>query len=164
MTQEKPLSLILKLRRANHFAINVIVYCEYHSEIEILNNRKVICHEYTLKNKQEAKEISLPHHQGSFSDEYNNRKINIEFNEILCSEIHGSLARNNKYQIQIEYVTEIHIVIPNTITVCLTIPHKPCPTIPHTPCPKTQAKIWQLMHNKYMLNTFTVLQYFGENG
>ena len=46
MTQEKPVSLILKLRRANNFVINVIVYSEYNSEIEILNNRKVICHEY----------------------------------------------------------------------------------------------------------------------
>ena len=64
---------------------------------------------------QEAKEISLPHHQGSFSDEYNNRKINIDFNEILHSAINGSLARNKKYVIQIEYVTEIHMVIPNTI-------------------------------------------------
>ena len=34
----------------------------------------------------------------------------------------------------------------------------------HTPCPKTQVKTWQLMHNNNMLNTFTVLQYFGENG
>ena len=46
MTQEKPLLLILKLRRANNFVINVIVFCEYDSEIKILNNRKVICHEY----------------------------------------------------------------------------------------------------------------------
>ena len=49
MTQEKPLLLILKLRRANDFVINAIDYCEYVSEIEILNNRKVICHEYALK-------------------------------------------------------------------------------------------------------------------
>ena len=49
MTQEKPVLLILKLRRANNFVINVIVYSEYDSEIEILNNRKVICHEYALK-------------------------------------------------------------------------------------------------------------------
>ena len=49
MTQEKPVSLILKLRRANNFVINVIVYFEYNSEVEILNNRKVICHEYALK-------------------------------------------------------------------------------------------------------------------
>ena len=32
---------------------------------------------------QKPKEISLPHHQGSFSDEYNKRKITIDFNEIL---------------------------------------------------------------------------------
>ena len=49
MTQEKPVSLILKLRRANNLVINVIVYSEYDSEIEILNNRKVTCHEYALK-------------------------------------------------------------------------------------------------------------------
>ena len=126
MTQEKPLSLILKLRRANNFVINIIVYCEYDSEIEILNSRKVICHEYALKNMQEAKEIPLPHHQGSFSDEYfpyyNNRKINIDFNEILHSAINGSLARNKKYEIQIEYVTEIHMVIPNTIHYALPYP------------------------------------------
>ena len=51
MTQEKPVLLILKLRRAKNFVINVIVYSEYDSEIEILNNRKVICHEYALKKK-----------------------------------------------------------------------------------------------------------------
>ena len=49
MIQEKPVSLILKLRRANNFVINVIVYSEYNSEVEILNNRKVICHEYASK-------------------------------------------------------------------------------------------------------------------
>ena len=49
MTQEKPVSLILKLRRANNFVINVIVYSEYNSEVEMLNNRKVICHEYAFK-------------------------------------------------------------------------------------------------------------------
>ena len=49
---------------------------------------------------QEATEFSLHHHQGSFSDEYfpyyNNRKINIDFNEILHSEKNGLLARNKK--------------------------------------------------------------------
>ena len=69
---------------------------------------------------QEATEISLPHHHSvSFSNEYfpynNNRKINTNVNEILCSEINGSLARNQRYEIQIEYFTEIHMVIPNTI-------------------------------------------------
>ena len=49
ITQEKPVLLILKLRRANNFVINVIVYCEYTSEVEMLNNRKVICHEYASK-------------------------------------------------------------------------------------------------------------------
>ena len=76
--------------------------------------------------------------------------------------MNGSLASNKKYKIQITYGnthgnTKYH-------TLCLTIHHTPCLTIPHTPCPKTQAKTWQLMHNKYTLNTFTVLQYFGENG
>ena len=46
MTQEKPVLLILKLRRANNFVINVIVYSEYDSEVEMMNNRNVICHEY----------------------------------------------------------------------------------------------------------------------
>ena len=49
MTQERPLSLILKLRRANKFVINVLVYSEYDYEVEMMNNRKVICHEYALK-------------------------------------------------------------------------------------------------------------------
>ena len=55
MTQEKPVSLILKLRRANNFVINVIVYSEYDSEIEMMNNRKVICHEYALKKHAKSK-------------------------------------------------------------------------------------------------------------
>ena len=55
MTQEKPVSLILKLRRANNFVINVIVYSEYDSEIEMMNNRKVICHEYALKKQAKSK-------------------------------------------------------------------------------------------------------------
>ena len=64
---------------------------------------------------QKVTEISQPHNQSaSFSNEYNNRKINIDFNEILLSEINGSLARN-KYEIQIECITEIHMVIPNAI-------------------------------------------------
>ena len=49
MTQERPLSPILKLRRANNFVKNVIIYCEYDSKVDILNNRNVICHEYALK-------------------------------------------------------------------------------------------------------------------
>ena len=64
MTQEKPVSLILKLRRANNFVINVIVYSEYDSEVETSNNRKVICHEYALKKSmQKVTEISLLHNQ-----------------------------------------------------------------------------------------------------
>ena len=64
---------------------------------------------------QKVTEISQPHNQSaSFSNEYNNRKINIDFNEILRSEINGSIARNKKYEIQIECITEIHTVIPNT--------------------------------------------------
>ena len=55
MTQEKPVLLILKLRRANNFVINVIFYSEYNSEVEMLNNRKVICHEYALKKHAESK-------------------------------------------------------------------------------------------------------------
>ena len=49
MTQEKPVLLILKLRRVNNFVINVIVYSEYNSEVEILNNKKIVCHEYAFK-------------------------------------------------------------------------------------------------------------------
>ena len=55
MTQEKPVSLILKLRRANNFVINVIIYSEYDSEVEMLNNRKVICHEYAFKKHAKSK-------------------------------------------------------------------------------------------------------------
>ena len=51
ITQKKPMSLILKLRRAN----NIIVYSEYDSEVEMLNNRKVICHEYALKKHAKSK-------------------------------------------------------------------------------------------------------------
>ena len=72
MTKEKPVSLILKLRRANNFVINVIVYSEYDSEIEMLNNRKVVCHEYAFKKSmQKVTEISLLHNQSvSSSNEY----------------------------------------------------------------------------------------------
>ena len=55
MTQEKPVSLILKLRRANNFIINVIVDSEYDSEVEMLKNRKVIWHEYALKKQAKSK-------------------------------------------------------------------------------------------------------------
>ena len=46
MTQEKPVSLTIKLRRPNNFVINIIAYSKYDSEVELMNNRKVICHEY----------------------------------------------------------------------------------------------------------------------
>ena len=59
MTQEKPVLLILKLRRANNFIINVIVYSEYDSEVEMLNNRKVICHECASK-KHAISKRNLP--------------------------------------------------------------------------------------------------------
>ena len=90
MTQEKPVSLILKLRRANNFVINVIVYSEYDSEVEMLNNRKVIRHEYALKSMQKVTEISLSHNQSvSSSNEYvpvcNRKMINIDFNEFQHS-------------------------------------------------------------------------------
>ena len=87
MTQEKPVSLILKLRKANNFVINVIVYSEYDSEIEILNNSKVICHDYALKKSmQKVTEISLLHNQSvSSSNEYvpycNRKMINIDLNK-----------------------------------------------------------------------------------
>ena len=55
MTQEKSVSIILKLRRANNFVLNVIVYSEYNSEVEMLNNRKVICHKYAFKKHAKSK-------------------------------------------------------------------------------------------------------------
>ena len=97
MTQEKPVSLILKLRRANNFVINVIVYSEYDSEVEMMNNRKVICHEYALKSMQKVKQISLAHYQGvSSSNEYdpvcNIKMINIDLNKFW----HSLPAKNTK--------------------------------------------------------------------
>ena len=89
---------------------------------------------------QEAKEISLPHHQGSFSDEYNNRKINIDFKKILHSEINGSLARNKKYEIQIECITEIHMVIPNTVHYASPYPIHHVPQYPIHHVPKHKSR------------------------
>ena len=91
MTQEKPVSLILKLRRTNNFVINFIVYSKYDSEVEMLNNRKVICHEYAFKKSmQKVKEISLPYYQDvSSSNEYapvcNTKMINIDLYEFQHS-------------------------------------------------------------------------------
>ena len=131
MTQEKPVSLILKLRRANNFVINVIVYSEYDSEVEMMNNRKVICHEYALKSMQEVKEISLVHYQGvSFSNEYapicNTKMINIDLNEFQ----HSLLAKNTNLEIQIEYFTETDLVmIPNIIQHVPLYPIHPVPEL-----------------------------------
>ena len=61
MTQENPMLLILKPRRANNFVINVIVYCEYNFEIEILNNSKVISHEYAFKKHACKKQQKSPY-------------------------------------------------------------------------------------------------------
>ena len=113
MTQEKPVSLICKLRRANNFVINVIVYSEYDSEVEMLNDRKVICHDYALKESmQKVKEISLPHYQGvSSSNEYapvcNTKMINIYLNKFR----HSLPAKNTNFEIQIEYFTEIDLIM-----------------------------------------------------
>ena len=85
---------------------------------------------------QKVTGISQPHNQSvSFSNECNNRKINVDFNEILCSEINGSLARNKIYEIQIECITEIHMVIPNTIHYASPYPihHVPQYPIHHVP-------------------------------
>ena len=85
---------------------------------------------------QKATEISLPHHQSvSFSNKYfcyYNRKINIDVNKILHSEINGSLARNKNYEIQIEYFTEIHMVIPNTIHYAHHTPYTMSDNTPYT--------------------------------
>ena len=111
------MSLILKLRRANNFVVNVIVYSEYDSEVEMLNNRKVICHEYALKSMQKVKEIPLPHYQSvSSSNEYapicNKKMINIDLNEFW----HSLPAKNKNFEIQIKYFTEKHpVMIPNII-------------------------------------------------
>ena len=131
MTQEKPVSLILKLRRANNFVINVIVYSEYHSEVEMLNNRKVICHEYALKGMQKVKEISLAHYQNvPSSNEYapicNTKMINIDLNKFQ----HSLPAKNKNFEIQIEYFTEKHLVMISNIIQHVTLyPIHPVPEL-----------------------------------
>ena len=132
MTQEKPVLLILKLRRANSFVINVIVYSEYDSEVEMLNNRKVICHQNAFKRKHaKVKEISLPHYQSvSSSNEYapicNKKMINIDLNEFW----HSLPAKNKNFEIQIKYFTEIHLVmIPNIIQHVPLYPIHPVPEL-----------------------------------
>ena len=115
--------------------------------VEMLNSRKVICHEYAYKRYAKSKR-NLPSPLSSrcvvLTNEYapvcNTKMINIDLNEFR----HSLPAKNTNLEIQIEYFTEIDLVmIPNIITAC--------PPIPHTPCPRTkftQAKMWQLMHNK----------------
>ena len=131
MTQEKPVLLILKLRRANNFVINVIVYSEYDSEIEMLNNGKVIFHEYTFKKSmQKVKEISLLHNQSvSPSNEYvpycNRKMINIDLNEFQ----HSLPAKNKNSEIQIEYFTEKHAVMPNNMQHVPLYPIHPVPEL-----------------------------------
>ena len=66
---------------------------------------------------QKVKEISLAHYQGvSSSNEYdpicNTKMINIDLNEFW----HSLPAKNTNLEIQIEYLTEIDLVmIPNII-------------------------------------------------
>ena len=130
MTQEKPVSLILKLRRANNFVINVIVYSEYDSEVEMMDNRKVICHEYK-KSMQKVKEISLACYQGvSSSNEYdlvcNTKMIDIDLNMFR----HSLPAKNTNLEIQIGYFTEIDLVmIPNIIQHVPLYPIHPVPEL-----------------------------------
>ena len=131
MIQEKPVPLILKLRRANNFVINVIVYSEYDSEVEMMDTRKVICHEYALKSMQKVKEISLTHYQGvSSSNEYapicNTKMISIDLNEFW----HSLPAKNTNLEIQIKYFTEIDLVMmPNIIQHVPLYPIHPVPEL-----------------------------------
>ena len=65
---------------------------------------------------QKVTEISILHNQSvSFSNEYfpycNIKMINIDLNEFQ----HSLPAKTKNYEIQIEYFTEIHAVIPNTM-------------------------------------------------
>ena len=81
---------VVPYRRANNFVINIIVYSEYDSEVEMLNIRKVICHEYALKSMQKVKEISLPHYQrvsplNEYAPVCNRKMINIDLNEFWHS-------------------------------------------------------------------------------
>ena len=82
----------------------------------MLNNRKVICQEYALKSMQKVTEISLSHNQSvSSSNEYvpicNRKMINIDLNKFW----HSIPAKSKNSEIQIEYFTEKHVVIPNTM-------------------------------------------------
>ena len=75
---------------------------------------------------QNVKEISLPHYQSvSSSNEYapvcNKKMINIDLNSLP--------AKNKNFQIQIEYFTEKHVVIPNTIQHVPLYPIHPVPEL-----------------------------------
>ena len=78
--------------------------------------------------------ISLPHYQSvSSSNEYapvcNKKMINIDLNEFQ----HSLPAKNKNFEIQIEYFTEIHLVmIPNTIQHVPLYPIHPVPEL--NPC------------------------------
>ena len=90
---------------------------------------------------QKVTEISQLHNQSaSFSNEFSNRKVNIDFNEILHSEINGSLARNKKYEIQIECITGIHMVTPNTIHYASPYPKHHVPQYPMHHVPKHKRR------------------------
>ena len=131
MTQEKPVSLILKLRRANNFVINVKVYSEYDSEVEMMKIEKLFAMNILLKSMQKVKEISLAHYQGvSSSNEYapicNTKMINIDLNKFR----HSLPAKNTNLEIQIKYFTEIDLVmIPNIIQHVPLYPIHPVPEL-----------------------------------
>ena len=79
---------------------------------------------------QKVKEISLPHYQSvSSSNEYapicNRKMINIDLNEFQ----HSLPAKNKNFEIQIEYFTEKHAIIPNIIQHVLLYPMYPVPEI-----------------------------------
>ena len=131
MTQEKPVSLILKLRRANNFVINVKVDSEYDSEVELMKIEKLFAMNILLKSMQKVKEISLAHYQGvSSSNEYapicNTKMINIDLNKFR----HSLPTKNTNLEIQIKYFTEIDLVmIPNIIQHVPLYPIHPVPEL-----------------------------------
>ena len=77
-----------------------------------------------------VKEISLPHYQSvSSSNEYApiyNRKMT---NIVLNAFWHSFPAKNKNFEIQIEYFTEKHVVIPNTIQHVPLYPIHPVPEL-----------------------------------
>ena len=80
---------------------------------------------------QKVKEISLAHYQGvSSSNEYapvyNTKMINIDLNKFW----HSLPAKNTNIEIQIEYFTEIDLVmIPNIMQHVLLYPIHPVPEL-----------------------------------